>query len=78
ALVIVASKLFPAGVFAAYRSAVSLKFSDDNALTLSLDDDATDLTVSTVDGSGNTEVVSDDGKWTSSASRVATVKAGTI
>lgn len=78
ALVIVASTLFPAGVFAAESNAVSLKFADDNALTLSLDDDATDLTVSTVDGSGNTEDVSDDAKWTSSVSTVATVKAGTI
>ncbi|MEW4370560.1 Ig-like domain-containing protein [Paenibacillus kandeliae] len=77
-LVLLSTMIFPNGVFAADSTAVSLKFSDDNTLALSLEDDATDLTLYTVDGNGNTTDVTEKATWSSSAAAVATVKDGTI
>ncbi|WP_052723766.1 Ig-like domain-containing protein [Paenibacillus wulumuqiensis] len=78
ALVLVSTMLFPSGVFAADTTAVSLKFDDNNTLTLSLEDDGQELNVYTVDGSGNTTDVSDKATWSTSSAAVATVKSGQV
>jgi len=78
ALVLVSTMLFPSGVFAADTAAVSLKFDDNNTLTLSLEDDGQELNVYTVDGSGDTTDVSDKATWSTSSAAVATVKNGEV
>ncbi len=77
-LLLMSTLLFPSGVFAADTSAVSLKFSDDNALTVSLDDDTKDLTLYAVDGNGDTTDVTDEATWSSSTPTVATVDKGSV
>ncbi|WP_322924624.1 Ig-like domain-containing protein [Paenibacillus campi] len=78
-LLLMSTLLFPSGVFAADTSAVSLKFADDNALTLSLDDNASDQTLYTVDGKGDKTDVTDEATWSSSTPTVAKVdKEGSV
>ncbi len=77
-LLLMSTLLFPSGVFAADTSAVSLKFDDDQAWTLSLDDDAKDLTLYAVNGNGDTTDVTDQATWSSSTPTVATVDKGSI